>query len=109
MDLRKLAAGEAGGDVARYRLAVRKGHLERLAAENGLTLQPNTLPRITRGQPPAPTSAPILHRHGRANGTKGQVHTLLAYYPLPKLQQLYPIVFEDVLREKVSTLPVATK
>jgi hypothetical protein len=42
-------------------------------------------------------------------GKQGQVHALLAYYPMPKIQQLYPIVFEDVLNEKLSTLPVELK
>ncbi len=42
-------------------------------------------------------------------GTQGQVHLLLAYAPLPKIQQLYTIVFENVLNEKVSTLPVVMK
>jgi hypothetical protein len=109
VDLRKLAATEAGGNVAKYRAAIRKGHLERLHAETGLNLPSHTLPRITAGAPPVPTNHQILHRNGRAAGNQGRVHILLAYYPLPKLQQLYTIVFEDILREKVSTLPVITK
>jgi hypothetical protein len=108
VDLRKLAASEAAGDVAKYRAAVRKGHLERLASESGLRLQPNALPVLTSGAPTAPTVNPIRQKAGRL-GNQGQVHALLAYYPVPKLQQLYVIVFEDVLKEKVSTLPVATK
>ena len=102
-------AAEAGGDVARYRVAVRKGHMERLASDSGLPLPPNTLPAITRGAPPVPTNFPVRSPHGRRLGNQGQVHMLLAYYPLPKVQQLYTTVFEDILREKVSTLPVITK
>jgi hypothetical protein len=109
VDLRKLAASEAGGDVAKYRGALRKGHLERLKAEAGLTLPPKTLPAITAGAPPVPHANQIRTKAGRELGNQGQVHALLAYYPLPKIQQLYTIVFEDVLKEKVSTLPVATK
>ncbi|AMV25970.1 hypothetical protein VT84_16345 [Gemmata sp. SH-PL17] len=109
VDLRKLAASEAGGDVARYRVALRRGHLERLTAESGLRLPPNTLPRIVPGPPSAPTNAQIQTKAGRGLGAQGQVHVLLAYYPLPKLADLYTIVFEDVLKEKVSTLPVNTK
>ncbi len=109
VDLRKLAAGEAGGDVAKYRAAIRKGHLERLASESSLTLPANTLPRITSGQPPTPTNNQLHTNAGRRLGTQGQVHALLAYYPLPKLSQTYTIVFEDILKEKVSTLPVNTK
>ncbi|AWM38960.1 hypothetical protein GobsT_27960 [Gemmata obscuriglobus] len=106
VDLRKLAASEAGGDPIKYRLALRKGHLERLASENGLRLPPRTLPVVASGPPPVPTSNEIRTKAGRALGNQGQVHTLLAYYPLPQLSQLYTIVFEDVLKEKVSTLPV---
>jgi hypothetical protein len=115
IDLRKLAASEAGGDIAKYRAVIRKGHLERLAAESGARLNPNTLPVITNGPPPVPTvNALRAKASGKAVrpvtlGTQGQVHALLAYYPLPKIQQLYPIVFEDVLNEKLSTLPVVTK
>ena len=107
--MRKLAASEAGGDVTKYRAAIRKGHLERLASESGLKLPPHTLPHIASGPPPVPMNNQIRTKTGRELGTQGQVHALLAYYPVPRLQQLYPIVFEDVLKEKVSTLPVVTK
>ena len=45
----------------------------------------------------------------RRLGRAGQVHALLATYPLARLDAVYPIVFEQVLGEKVSTLPVLTK
>ena len=109
VDLRKLAASEAGGDAAKYRAALRKGHLERLASESSLTLPPKTLPAILNGPPPVPTNNQLRTNAGRGLGNQGQVHALLAYYPLPKLSQLFTIVFEDVLKEKVSTLPVNTK
>lgn len=109
VDLRKLAASEAGGDLVKYRATLRKGHLERLSAESGLKLPPNTLPAIVHGPPPVPTANQIRTKAGRELGTQGQVHALLAYYPLPKIQQLYAIVFEDVLKEKLSTLPVVLK
>lgn len=109
VDVRKLAASEAGGDPAKYRVSLRKGHLERLASESGLKLPPNTLPAVLNGPPPVPTNAQLNTKAGRTLGNQGQVHALLAYYPLPKLSQLYTIVFEDILKEKVSTLPVVTK
>ncbi len=109
VDLRKLAASESGGDIGKYRGVIRKGHLERLAAGSGLRLAPHTLPVLTNGPPPVPTPDQIRTPAGRALGNQGQVHALLAYYPVPKIQQLYTIVFEDVLKEQVSTLPVVTK
>ncbi len=36
----------------------------------------------------------------------GRVHLLLATAPLPRLEQVYKLVFEKVLKEKVSTAPV---
>jgi hypothetical protein len=99
---------DAGGDIVKYRSAIRRAHLERLASESGLSLPPKTLPAITSGGPPTPTNFQIRTPAGRGLGNQGQVHVLLAYYPLPKLTQLYPIVFEDILKEKISTLPVRT-
>lgn len=109
VDLRKLAITEAGGDVTRYRASIRKGHLERLASEGGLSLPPNTLPRIAAGPPLVPQAALIRQPVAQRTGQQGQVNILLAYYPLPKLEHLYPIVFEQVLKEKLSTLPVQTQ
>ncbi len=37
---------------------------------------------------------------------QGQVHLLLALYPLVKLEKVYKAVYEKVLNEKVSTRPV---
>lgn len=109
VDLRKQAASDASGEVAKYRAAIRKGHIERLSSESGLKLTANMLPMITAGGPPTPTNNPIHVPTARRLGTQGQVHLLLASYPMPKLRDLYPIVFEDVLKEKLSTLPVVTK
>jgi hypothetical protein len=109
VDIRKLAITQAGGDAGKYRATLRKGHLERLSAENGLTIPVNALPRITQYAPPVPNMAVVRQPQTVGIGRAGQVNTLLAYYPLPKLEQVYPIVFEQVLGEKLSTLPVLTK
>lgn len=109
VDLRKLAAAEAGGDVVKYRAAVRKAHVERLAAECGPRAAPGELPPIASGAPPVPTPDALRVSGRRVPNRQGQVHSLLAHYPVPKLSQLYTIVFEGVLNEKVSALPVNTK
>ena len=93
-EVRKLAMTEAAGESARYRATIRKAHLERLTSEQGVPLQPNALPRIAAGAPPTPTVNTLRLPAARRVGAQGQVHVLLAYYPLPKLAQLYPIVFE---------------
>ena len=109
VDLRNLAVTEARGSVEKYRAAVRRGHLERLEADTGHKLPPNTLPRITTLAPPVPPRSLLQTRAAARLGKQDQVHLLLAYYPLPRLQDAYPVVFEQVLGEKVSTLPVATR
>jgi len=108
VDLRNLAVTEARGDVAKYRAAIRKGHLERLAADTGHTVPPSNLARITTQAPPVPQRALLQSRAAAGLGRQDQVHLLLAYNPLPRLEDTYPIVFEQVLGEKVSSLPVAT-
>jgi hypothetical protein len=108
VDIRKLAMTEASGQSARYRSTIRKAHLERLASDQGVSLPANQLPRVTAA-PPVPTPNPIRGPVARQVGTQGQVHLLLATYPLPRLAQLYPIVFEGILKERLSTLPVKSR
>jgi hypothetical protein len=109
VDLRNLAITEARGNVGAYRAVVRRGHLERLEQATGYDLPPNTLPRLTRYAPPIPHRE-LLHSPAAARLDRAdRVNLLLAYYPLPRIEQFYAIVFEEVLGEKVSTLPVATR
>lgn len=139
VDVRKLAVAEAGGDVAKYRATLRRAHLERLAAEYGMTptnlpgiaglppdgparFAPRARPEAGKTQavsaPPVPSPDPLqglqARRRSRCGNDRGlanqgQVHCLLAHYPLPKLAQLYPVVFEGILKEKISTLPVQAR
>jgi hypothetical protein len=108
-EIRKLAMTEAAGQSARYRATIRKAHMERLAAEQGLPLQAKMLPRITTGGPPTPFANTLYLPAAQRVGTQGKVNLLLAHYPLPKLAQLYPIVFEGILKEKLSSLPVQSR
>lgn len=106
LDVQRLALNDVSKDMARYRAVIRKAHLERLA-EQGFKPQPNSLPRIFAG-PPTPTNNPLRKAAGGLN-RQGQVHLLLAHAPLPRLSDLYPIVFEEILNEKTSTLPVTVR
>ena len=45
-------------------------------------------------------SDPILNYH------LGKVHLLLAVAPLSRIDQVYQVVFEKILNEKISTRPV---
>ena len=108
VEVHKLALSDTGKDMTKYRSVLRKAHLERLAADHDVKLQANMLPRIAQGAP-IPTDNQIRTPAGMRLGRQGQLDLLLAYYPLPKLSDLYPIVFEHVLWEKTSTLPVNVK
>jgi hypothetical protein len=84
----KLALLEHPEDAAAVRAFVWSAHAERLRREHGLDLtQEGAQPR------------------GKLN-RQGQVHLLLAAAPLARLEQVYKLVFENVLGETVSTAPV---
>jgi hypothetical protein len=107
-EVRKLAVAEAGGEVSKYRATIRRAHAERLA-ESGVPIALNALPEFAPGAPPVPSMNTLRLKSARRVGTQGQVHLLLAHAPLPKLSQLYPIVFEGILKERLSTLPVQAR
>jgi hypothetical protein len=85
----KMAALEGGKSESRRRAFWRKAHGERLQAEHQVDFA--QLGRID-------------HRLNLNN--QGKVHLLLAMAPLSRLEQIYRLVFEKVLNEKVSTVPV---
>jgi hypothetical protein len=45
-------------------------------------------------------------RMNLALGNQGKVHLLLASYPMPKIEQVYTLVFEGILNQKLSSIPV---
>jgi len=101
---RKLAAATSKGDVERYKTFFRLAHAERLRQERGLDIG---------SQLPGP-DVPLtdfanrtFSEGGKRPGPASQgVHLLLAAYPLAKIDQVYEVVFEKILGEKISTLPV---
>ena len=83
-----------------------KAHLERLQREHGVDGKRIGLPS---GSASPAEIAYVLNQgiEGRRKlSNQGKVHLLLAIFPLAKLEQIYIPVFEKVLNEKVSTLPV---
>jgi hypothetical protein len=82
----KMAALES---EARLKLFWRKAHAERLQQEHHVDLKGTS----------RPSRRPQLNNQGR-------VHLLLATAGLPRLEQVYKLVFEKILNEKVSTAPV---
>jgi hypothetical protein len=85
----KLARLETADDPIQLRTFLHKAHAERLRAEHGVDL--------------------LRPGAGRALNGQGKTHLLMAAAPLAQLRQVYPIVFERILGEKVSTAPVVQK
>ena len=85
----KMAQLDGAKSEARLKLFWRKAHAERLKNEHNLDL----------------THASQKRRRPALNNP-GRVHLLLATAPLPHLEQVYKLVFEKILNEKVSTAPV---
>ena len=84
----------------------RKAHLDRLQREQGVCLAQDQLPRpdtLTGGQL---EQSFVQHAQVPLNN-QGKVHLLLALSPTPPLGQVYQVVFERILNEKISTSPVA--
>jgi hypothetical protein len=85
----KLALLDSAGDNTRSREIMRQAHADRLRREFHFDVR----------------SVPNL-RGARSLTNQGRVHLLLAAAPLAKMDQVYKLVFEKVLGEKVSTSPV---
>jgi hypothetical protein len=89
VEAQKLASLESGGDPVRFHQMIRKAHADRLRREHKLDVD-----------------APNKLGARRGLNKQGQVHLLLAAAPLAKVEQVYKLIFEKVLGEKVSTSPV---
>ena len=84
-------------DFRRYSEHMRTAHVERYHAEKDGRGQVNPRQKLA-----IPASMP------RA-GTQAQAHWLLASQPMAKLDDVYPIVWTQILREQLSNLPVARR
>jgi hypothetical protein len=76
-----------------------------LQEENWVAVEEKQLPR------PGPVSRQFLDNVLSENthlplSKAGKVHLLLTVAPMPRLGQLYPVVFERILNEEISTNPV---
>jgi hypothetical protein len=87
-DIAKLALLENPKDDLRLRTFFWNAHAQRLSKEHGLDLTG------ANGQ---------ISRNLNA---QGRVHLILTAAPLARIEQVYKLVFEKVLGEKVSTAPV---
>ncbi len=87
----------------------RKAHLERLQSEQNVRLPADRLPPAT-GTVTVQSLARLLNQNAWLHlNNAGQVHLLLAVAPLPGIDRVYGVVFEQILNEQVSTRPVAVR
>jgi hypothetical protein len=101
-----LALMEGHKTVSQMQTFFRKAHISRLQSEYGIHLPASRLPMQTNANPH--TLGQLLDQNFRLGlNNQGKVHLLLAVAPLPRIEQVYQVVFEKVLNEKVSTNPVA--
>ncbi|MBL8797810.1 MAG: hypothetical protein JNM56_28185 [Planctomycetia bacterium] len=124
VETRKMATFEANGSPQKYRDLLRKAHAERLQSEAGLNarqvqIYAPRIPGATLATSPLPQDAMNAYGRGKVHSTRDfaghhhqglgnqtQVHLIMANYPLVKVQEVYKYVFERILNERVSNLPV---
>jgi hypothetical protein len=78
-------------DSAKFRDQIIRAHAERYHAEQGIG---------RRGYVPVPAAMP------RHTSQQAQAHWLLARRPLARLDSISPVVWEQILGERLSGLPV---
>jgi hypothetical protein len=105
IETRKLARATSHGDYGQYQEFFRKAHADRLRHEYRVTVDPERLAKMASAEV---STGRLMNRRGCPKGLplQGQVHYLLASLPLVKIEQVYPVVFEKILGERISTLPV---
>jgi hypothetical protein len=81
-----------------------KAHAEHLKWEHGITLPRPPCPGAA--QPVADPAELLRQRPFRGLSPQARVHVVLANNPLVPIEQLYRLVFETILGEKISTNPI---
>jgi hypothetical protein len=136
VESRKLAMFESRGDANRFKNFFGRAHADRLSSDYGFhntwkvakgqtpmqVYRKPALPQVPQAQPavardafPDPDDPIAMARvnalvvnqaNNRGLDNRGKVHLLLANYPMAKVDQIYKYIFERVLNERISTLPV---
>jgi hypothetical protein len=106
VETQKLALLESNGDSARFREIFRQAHGGRLQKEFGVNIDLNGLP--AKASSAALVTAVLAQSAKKGQLTnQGRVHLLLTAAPLARIDQIYKVVFEQILGERISTNPVA--
>jgi len=105
VETRKMAKARSHGNQTKYRALWQNAHAERLQMDHGAIVNLRSQPYNVNL---ATGSTWAGNRFSPRNDltAQGQIHWLLASRPLARLDQISDFVFERILRERVSTLPV---
>lgn len=87
-------------DPFRLRVMMSQAHVERYMAEKNPALV---------NRPKGAYSVRLPEHLPRDMSTQGQAHWYLAKNPLQKIDTVFPFVWEKILNEQLSTLPVARR
>lgn len=119
VDAHRKALFEAPANPAAYLEAIRRAHVERAARD--FTVHRDALDRLYQraqqmsagpnGGTDRGTAAKlrVLSQYPRRIDKAGRIHIMLALFPLARVEEVYRYVFEDILNEKVTSLPVVEK
>jgi hypothetical protein len=99
----KLAVLEGRQEAAQLSAFFRAAHAERLRQEHGQHARGQLL---ATQEASAALVALLDQPRFRGMSRQGQVHLLLSAAPLPRVGQVYRVVFERLLGERISTSPV---
>jgi hypothetical protein len=104
---RELGLLSNASDQRRYEMFWRQAHAARYQQKFGLADM--TWQRVPLSQPTTAKVASLLTMaKGRGIDPESRIHLLLATYPLLKLSDSFRPMYEDLVNEQVSTLPVST-
>src|SRR5262249_45088326 len=107
VETRKLAVGLSHGDLDKYKEVFRRAHPERLRRGQRFVFDA----QMQRGLRTVAAFADQGQgsRLFKRMSPQGRAHLLLAAHPLAPVDQVYDLVFEQILGEKVSTFPVVQR
>jgi len=102
VETRKLAVMNSQGNAAKYQASWQKAHAERLQAEHGVQESIKHNGQHRQGANIRMNAG--IQRSGLP--AQAQVHSLLANSPLAAIDKIYREVFETILKQQTSNLPV---
>ena len=118
IDRRKRVWEESRGSDSRFLALWRKAHAERLKNEHGREIDLRAMVGqavlqsfLSHGieVPKGKWQQPLDKDKGKWQqplDKQGRVHLLMVGYPLAKIDQIYPLVFDKILNQRVTDLPI---